>query len=69
MATLNQNGITFNNINFTDYTYVGSVVSKDSAAKIVAGKGSYVTNAATINWNGMVLGDKTINTTGELLSN
>lgn len=26
-------------------------------------------NAVEIDWNGMVLGDKTINTTGELLSN
>lgn len=68
MATLNQNGITFNNINFTDYTFVDSVVSKDSAAKIAAGKGSYITNAVTIAWNGMVLGDKTLNTTGEALS-
>ena len=80
MATLNQNEITFNNINFTDYTYVGSVVSKDSAGKIAAGKGSYVTNAVTIDWNGAQLGNKVdsatltpgeeiiIQTTGQLLS-
>ncbi len=31
--------------------------------------GTGIINAVDIDWNGMVLGDKTINTTGELLSN
>ena len=66
MATLNQNGIDFNNISFTEYTFVDSVVSKDSA--IASSKGSYVTNAVTIDWNGAQLGTTTINTTGKLLS-
>ena len=68
MSIINQNGIDFNNISFTDYTFVDSVVSKDSASKIAAGKGRYVTNAVTIDWNGAQLGTTTINTTGELLS-
>ena len=33
------------------------------------GKLPTIVNAVEIDWNGMVLGDKTINTTGELLSN
>ena len=69
MAILNQNGINFNNINFDDFTAVSSIVSIDSAGKIAAGKGSYVTNAVSIDWNGMQLGDaQVINTTGELAS-
>ena len=68
MATLNQNGIDFNNISFTNYVPVEAVVSGESANKIAAGKGSYVTNAVTIDWNGAQLGDKEINTTGKLLS-
>ena len=69
MVTLNQNGIDFNNISFIDYTAVSAVVSADSANKIAAGKGSYVTNAVTIDWNGAVVGEnKTLNTTGEVLS-
>lgn len=68
MGTLNQNGIDFNNISFTNYTAVSAVVSIDSANKIAAGKGSYVTNAVTIDWNGAQLGTTTINTTGKLLS-
>ena len=80
MAILNQNGINFNNINFNDFTAVSSVVSRDTAGKIAAGKGSYVTNAVSIDWNNEKLGNKVdsatltpgeeiiIQTTGQLLS-
>ena len=68
MATLNQNGIDFNNISFTNYVPVEAVVSGESASKIAAGKGRYVTNAVTIDWNGAQLGTTIINTTGKLLS-
>lgn len=74
-----QNGIVFNN---TSKIGTGTAVKllkngnvDDMAADIADGLTGeeFVNNygavqSLNINWNGMVLGDKTINTTGELLS-
>ena len=61
-----------NNINFTNVKEttvpVGGVVAVRGAQGVDLEFGGVI-NAIDIDWNGMVLGDKTINTTGELLSN
>lgn len=57
---------------FVNKTGVSSTVFTNMAPSSTAEQ--YISRYALINglqidWNGMVLGDKTINTTGELLSN
>ena len=64
-----QNNITFNKVDFTTYAAVNDILSRDSAAKINAGKGNPIINAVSIDWNGAEVDeDVVINTTGELLT-
>ena len=55
-----------NNGNFSDAATDEDLVD---IASDYGGKLPTIVNAVEIDWNGMVLGDKTINTTDELLSN
>ena len=64
-----QDNITFNNVAFQTYAAVNDIISRDSAAKINAGKGRPVVNAVSIDWNGAEVDEnKVINTTGQLLA-
>lgn len=77
--TYNGSNIQFNSVNVNVLPRTKSIGNKDivdatsedltDIAAENGGKLPSTVNAVEINWNGMVLGDKTINTTGELLSN
>ncbi|MBR6593331.1 MAG: hypothetical protein IKK81_12050 [Prevotella sp.] len=76
--TYNNNGISFNNVTSTNTsggTFIGKpkIFNGDDKDIDQATLSEYglvpIVQALQIDWNGMVLGDKTINTTGELLSN
>ena len=63
-----QDNIKFN-VAFQTYAGVNDIISRDSAAKINAGKGRPVVNAVSIDWNGAEVDENVvINTTGQLLS-
>lgn len=77
MAQLTYNSITFSNVDNTTplvgvvnkYTIAGNLSNNvPNIVKYEAEKNKPFINAIDIDWNGMVLGDKTINTIGELLS-
>jgi hypothetical protein len=61
-----------NNVEFTIQQYtptkLGNRASTATYNALVNNKGSYIINAVEIDWNGAQLGDKTLNTTGEVLS-
>ncbi|MBR2016909.1 MAG: hypothetical protein IKA00_06390 [Prevotella sp.] len=79
MAYNDKSGITFNSFDSNGNKYKNKLLnnqysgaSVDDLADIANDNGGVLPttiNALEIDWNGMVLGDKTINTTGELLSN
>ena len=59
------NGISFNIEDNAEYGF-GKLAHENSAFK--RGSIKYLINAVEIDWNGAQLGDKTLNTTGEVLS-
>jgi len=73
MSTFNLDGIQFtadnNSLGIAGKKTLkfGNANNGDFADAAADGVEKFV-NAVEIDWNGMVLGDKTINTTGELLS-
>lgn len=70
--TYTQNGITFNDIKEPSFAQGGITVGTKYSTNAFTGELNSITvdatNAVSINWNGAQLGDKEINTTGELLS-
>ena len=75
MAQLTYNSIIFSNVNNTTplvgtinkYTISGNLSNNvPNIAKYEAGKNKPFINAIDIDWNGIVLGDKTINTTSDI---
>ena len=61
-----------NNVEFTIQQYtptkLGNRASTATYSAFVNNKGSYIINAVEIDWNSASICDKTLNTTGEVLS-
>ena len=67
MGSLVQNNVTFTNLTIGK-TLPNKYGNADTADYELTGEAAAFVNAVEIDWNGAELGDKEINTTGELLS-
>lgn len=67
MSAINQDNITFNSVK-TGAMFSGGTLTVDATTTGVDPEWGGVINAVDIDWNGAQLGNKEINTTGELLS-
>ncbi len=67
MGIIDQDSILFNNVK-TGAMFSGGTITVDATTTGVDLEWGGIINAVDIDWNGAQLGDKEINTTGELLS-